>query len=129
MIVENRKVSRFADLDAGEPLDAQREMVLGIGPVDNPPARFPFRCAEANPKPALRLVGIEELQPDEVKLGGGRENRPGRLVVSFKSKPAEAAAPLCRNRAATVARSAPASTQRFLQRQSTGELFMKRPLP
>ena len=61
---------RIAGIDPGQPLDAEREMVVGIGPIHDPPAvaRAVAR-GESEAPVVLRQVGI--FDADEMELCAG----------------------------------------------------------
>ena len=64
-------MARVADIDAGQALDAVGEMIVGGGPVDQPPAcAYAISRSVAPAAVILRQVGIFEAQ--EMKLGIAR---------------------------------------------------------
>ena len=79
-------MARIADIDARQPLNAVREMIIGGGPIDQPPSGSSAVARGVAPAAMiLRQVGIFE--PHEMKFGvaSGREFL---IVIGLLKSPA-----------------------------------------
>jgi hypothetical protein len=78
----------LAGIYAGEALDPLGKMIVGVGPVDDPPAcALAVAGAEAETAVVLREVGV--FGPDEVEFAFLREDGRGAFVVAFEANAAE----------------------------------------
>ena len=76
---------RIAGLDAGQTFDTAGEMIVGVGPIDNPPAgATAVAGGETEAAVELREVGV--FHADEVEFGGRGKDGIGAFVVAFETE-------------------------------------------
>ena len=69
---------RIANVDLRQPLNPAREMIVGVGPIDNPPASTP-PIARSKAEAAMILGQVSILDTNEVELSLTRRN--GGFVI------------------------------------------------
>src|SRR5690348_11948786 len=74
MAVCETQVPRIAGVYTRQPFDTCREMILGCGPIDDPPARSHSVSGRIAPPP-VKLGQIRVFHSDEVELAAARRHR------------------------------------------------------
>src|SRR5579872_6695738 len=74
-------MARFAGIDAGEALDPEREMLVGVGPIHYPPA-FAGRSTRGAAPATMELGQVSIFEPDEMELALAGERRAGAIAVT-----------------------------------------------
>ena len=78
-------MARITGIDSGQPLDSGGEMIVGGGPVHDPPAgAHTVTRGIAKSAVVLRQVGV--FDANEVELGGAHGDR-GSFVLGFPEPP------------------------------------------
>ena len=80
LVVGEAEMARLADLDAGEALDAEGEVIVGVGPIDDPPP-FALRAAGGEAEAAVKLRKVGVFEADEVELAFAGEDGAGAFLL------------------------------------------------
>src|SRR5437764_7825840 len=70
-------------VDPGQPLNAQRKVLVCIGPIHHPPA-VPPRATGGEPKTAMKLRPVIIFDANEMEFSGGPERRVLLFIRSLK---------------------------------------------
>lgn len=79
-IIGETQMAWISSLDPGQALNAGRKVIVGIGPIHQPPAFSAPIAGRVAPTPVI-LWQIGILQADEMELGLGRKSRPRTFIL------------------------------------------------
>ena len=84
MVVEKAHMPRIAGGNSGQPLHAHGKVIVGVGPVHDPPA-IALSAAGSVSEASVVLRQIVVFEANEMEFGGGRKLRPRFFIVSFEA--------------------------------------------